>query len=317
MRKTLGLIKINASTDVQDTSSNIKTLAERYANRRYNEIYERFKSILGMQFVRESYQLSATAGTSKYALPDDFGEPIKVLDYTNNIQLNEIDPQQWVDRFGLNIAEGSGINIDTSGEVREYFIIDSNVVNDPSSASVISFVSSSASDSSQIMYVKGIASGRITQEEVSLNGTTTASTTNSFTRVLSISKNADTAGIVTATSNSGAVEIANFSTDMREHRIKVIKLVRTPAQALTIQIPYVQRFLPMTNDNDYPVFDCGDQIEIGATADLLRYKKQYAKAADLDRIFEERVQDLVWSYENKPNKIHRTNPQPYPRSIVG
>lgn len=305
MNKPFSTIKTNVGNRVQDTSSGFKTLIGSWINQRYNEILNRFDVV---KPIRSDYTFDTTAGTSDYVLPDDFGKAIHCTDTTSKTLIPEITIQQWI--------EGYYTDLSTSGQVSKYVIYDDTVITQPASASVVSIVSSSASDTTQTVYIRGLSGNREDSEEITVTGTTAASGSKSFSRILMIGKSATTVGVITVSTNSGAEINGYLSTNALEHRVKKIKLVPPPVGVSTIQLPYVQETLPLSSDYDYPLVDCGDALEYGATADALRYKRQFAKAADFDRLFEESTQDLVWKYENKPNLIHRLNPQPYSRNTV-
>jgi len=107
---------------------------------------------------------------------------------------------------------------DTAGTAIKTFTSEavSQEITQPSSASVIACVSDSTSDTTQVMTVEGTANGINTVETVELTGTDSVSTANSFSYIRGIRKSSDSAGTVTATSNSGAVTNATFTAKQSE-----------------------------------------------------------------------------------------------------
>ncbi len=105
----------------------------------------------------------------------------------------------------------------------------------PTSASVLTFVSSSTADTTQTISVQGFDASSILQTEViTLNGTTPVLTTASFTRVLSLSKSDFTTGKVTVTSNAGAVTNVVISAYNRAVTHPVVSLYSIPGGVHTI-----------------------------------------------------------------------------------
>jgi hypothetical protein len=107
-----------------------------------------------------------------------------------------------------------------------------------------------------------------------------------------------------------------MSRQMLDYRVKIMRLVQIPASSYVIEVSYAQRENELNQDGDYPILDCYDALEAGATADALRYKRQYAKAADFDVIFEKRIANLAYAHEAQPNKVNLFNPRTY-RSFEG
>ena len=303
--RTLTLMKSNVGNAVQDTSASMLSLIQNYINDRMKEVYSRVK-LQGV--LRSDYSFSTTAGTEDYVLPQDFDSEMTVIDTTNKRPLCRLDMQQVVGSFSGQIND--------QGTTTHYVIMDKTVQNQPSSASTISIVSSSASDTSQTVFIRGYdANGYEDYESVTLVGTTPVVTSASFLRLKEISKSGVTVGTVTLTSNSGAVTNAVLSRPMLDYRIKLMRLVQIPSSVFTVEINYIPGFLEMTQSYDYPLIDCADVLEAGATADALRYKRQYQKASDFDIIFEKRLANLIFTNEAQPNKIQLFSPKPYQREF--
>jgi hypothetical protein len=89
-----------------------------------------------------------------------------------------------------------------------------------------------------------------------------------------------------------------------------------PASAITVQMPYTIKPTALTSDGGYTILDCEDVIELGATADALRYKRQFSKARDFDILYEQAMQTLMWDKANQPNQIKTFNVSPYSRDTV-
>lgn len=305
LNRTLTVMKSNVGNAVGDTSSSMASLIQNYINDRYTEVLRRTKLL---QIHRNDYSFTTTAGTEDYVLPQDFDTELSVIDKTNGRQLARLDIQQVTDNYAAQI--------DQQGVVSHYIVLDKRVNAQPTSASGLSVVSSSASDTTQTVFVKGIDSNGVEDyETLTLTGTTPVATTKTYAHILSIGKSAVTAGYVTITSNSGAVTNAVMNRQDLEYRIKVMRLVQVPSGAILVELNYIQGLRPLTQDYDSPVIDCADVLEQGAIADAWRHKRQYEKAADHEINFEKRLANLIFNYESQPNKVNLFNVQPYRREF--
>lgn len=297
-------MKTTCGNNVQDTSASMLSIIGGYINDRYKEIRQRLKHCL-VRTGRLDYVVSVSS--EDIVLPDDVADVVSVLDKTNLVRLEEVSPQDWINR---NYSA-----IDTAGTVDSYTVYDSVVRTQPSSAGVVTIVSTSTADTTQTIYVNGINStGVQVDDTITLNGTTTATGTVSFSRILGISKSAVTVGTVTV--SRGTDVLAYFSPDRTTHYCKIMRFGASPSSAFTCEIIYNQKQLPLKNDYDYPLFDCCDALEAGATADAWRYKRMNAKAADWESIYEKRVANLAFDLEASPNRVNMFTPITYSREIV-
>lgn len=301
MNKNLDTIVTNVSNELQDTSTSFKTIIKNYINKRYFQVLR----AINWQNINSSYSFSTVSGTQEYVLPDDFGKEIIVVDKTLGNEIVKTDLQKLIMDFPDTYQ--------TSGSVSLYYLRIDTVKAQPTAASVVSLVSSSASDTTQTVLVRGIVSNAETSEEVSLNGTSAVTTTASFTRIKGISKSANTSGIITATTNSGVVSVAVLSPKVLESRYKIIGFYYVPSSVATIGVPYIIKPLPLTEDEDYPVIDIGDLIETGAIADALRFKRQYAKANVFESLFITSMSEFIWDESNDPNKVIQFTPVTFNR----
>lgn len=297
-------MKNNVGQMVRDTSSSFLSLVGGWLNDRYKEVRRRL-NILDNS--RMDYSFSTTQGTEDYVMPDDFGKELSVVDKTNKKELSRIATQDWINNYHNALDE--------QGEIDKYIIFDSPVKVQPSSAGTFTVVSSSASDTTQTLYARFInANGKEDYETLTLNGTTTVTSTKSAVRFIGIAKNGATAGDITIARGSDTVAI--LGREQFESRYKIMRLIKVPNAVVTIEINYLQKSMPLNNDYDYPLIDCSEVIEAGATADAWRYKRQFSKAQDQERIFEKLLANLIWDFENQPNMVHRFNPQPFNRDLL-
>lgn len=295
----------NVGSNIQDTSSGTQTVIKNYVNDIYFDILKR----INWQDIDDDYSFSTVAGTQDYVLPSNFGKEVYVYDATNLTELKPITMQELVRDFP------SGLSL--SGTVSRYAILNKAVRSQPSSSSTISVVSSSASDSTQTVRIKGYDSNGVQLEEsITLNGTSAQTSSNSYVEIQSITKSASTVGRITVTSNSGAVTVAILAPADLSYMVKVVRLNYTPNGAITVKMPYIILPYPLVSDYDQPVIDAADVIELGATMKAWRYKRQFQKAMEYERQYETAINTLIWDKENSFNQAHYTSPLAYPRNDV-
>lgn len=296
----------NVGNNIQDTSSNTQTIIKGYCNSIYFDILKR----VNFEDVNTSYSFSTVAGQQDYPLPNNFGKPVYVYNATYLTELSAISLQELVKDYQSSLS--------SSGVPTRYVLLKSMPVRrQPTSASTLSIVSSSASDTTQIVRVKGYTSNGVeVDESVTLTGTSAVATTNSYTEIRSISKSATTTGYITITSNSGAVTVAVLGSGDTAYSVNILRLHYIPNGIVTINCPYIVDPSPLTNDLDQPVIDCAVAIELGATMMAWRYKRQFSKANEYERQYERAIDTLVWDLENSSTRQRMMGITPYSRDNV-
>lgn len=173
--------------------------------------------------------LALTASSNEYVLPKIVGEPLIVMSSVSPYRLTVVKEDTF-DKFVPN-PQASG-----NPEFVRLFEM-TGAENQPSSASVISVASNSASDTTQKILIKGFVNGEIDYEELSLSGISTVSTTKLFSEIYAISKSDDTAGKITIT--AGATTIGTLSTQERVLRLRKLRFYPAPGSAITMTIKHL------------------------------------------------------------------------------
>lgn len=126
-----------------------------------------------------------------------------------------------------------------------------------SSADTLTIVSSSSSDGTSFtVSVTGYVSGKLISELVTLNGTTSVVTSNTFdAREVFISKSANTTGNITITKTTGGTTLLVVGPQEISPRFKVVTLYPEPSSVITIFNEYYKRIKELVNDSDAPEFD--------------------------------------------------------------
>lgn len=91
-------------------------------------------------------------------------------------------------------------------------------------------------------------------------------------------------------------------------RTKEIRLYPIPSANTTLNVPYIIKPAALSGSTDETIINCEDAIELGATADALRYKRQHGKAQDYEILYEKAVMMLIWDKENQPAEPHLFSP---------
>lgn len=298
INRTFSTIYGNVGTNIQDSSSAMATVIKTYCNNSYFEVLRR----VNWRSIKPDYQITVVAGTQDYILPSDFGKELYVYDTTNLRYLPFVSLEQLAEQFATSLA--------SQGTSDRYTIFNDVVRKQPTSASTLSFASSSTGDTSQSVRIKGTDANDIEVDEtITMNGTTAVPTTLTYKSIRSITKSASTTGRITATSNSAAVTVAVLAPADLDYKVKKLRLHYIPGSGLTLNVPYNINPYPLSSDYDAPIFACADGIELGATMQAWRYKRQFAKASEYERLFEKWIIDAVWNMENQPNQIHLINPK--------
>lgn len=227
------------STDASTVAYRVQTAVQRAIARVWNAKQWTFK--------QRKTTLSLVPGTSEYNLGKEVGEPYIVLLSASPYLVRPRSEDDFDTRVPNPTATG---NPDT------YMLFEyAGVENQPSSASVLVVVSSSASDTTQTVLIRGIVSGQEDYEIVTLNGTTQVFTSKQFSSVRSITKNAVTSGRVTITADSGATSVLTLGPLEKTTKLKKIRFYPEPSSSLTATIKHFKEpYIPTLamDDSEIP-----------------------------------------------------------------
>lgn len=106
--------------------------------------------------------------------------------------------------------------------------------------------------------------------------------------------------------------VSRYAIFNRDDGSKYIRLHYTPDKVLTIDLPYYVKPAALSGTSS-PVIDISDLIELGATADALRYKKKWQQAREYDTQFQIALDDHIWNEYNQPNKVYQFEPITFDR----
>lgn len=306
MNKTLAIMVTNCGTEVGDTSSAFGTRLKVYINNRYQDVLGRLTNA-NLFEANRTYTITTTANTAEYPMPFDFGMPIYARDTTNLQDLDIIYEQELIQRYGTVLT--------TTGNPQSLAIINQSTVRvQPTSATTIKVVSTSASDTSQSVFLRGISGSAEFYETVGLSGTSSGVSTNAYDVLLQVSKSASTAGPITISYVTGGGVAAVITPQATEQRYKRVRLQWVPAGEYLVDVRYKRDVQPLISDTDTPLIDIADIIELGAKADAWRTKRFFQNGADfearyefaLDRYINERIMGGVHQFAITPYSREET-----------
>lgn len=199
--------------------------------------------------LRRETTVSITSSTEVYNLPPQVSHRFFIW--------HEVDGFPYLMRY---VPEqkfiGLGVDQDITGTPRYYRMWKTDMVQtQPTSASVITVVSSSSSDTNIKITIFGIVSGFPDYETITTNasnGTTSVSGSKSFSSVERIVKDQPSVGRITVTSNSGAVTVATIPVGDTTSGIvyRKIKLNPIPNASFTMNVYYYKDVYRLVNDED-------------------------------------------------------------------
>ncbi len=233
-----------------DVSGDPETMAEAAINRAYRRVLRASRQ----DSLRREFTLTTASSRAKYGLPLHVKHILNIEDPDNDRVVPEIPAAE----FDLRYAGRSD-----AGDPDSYYVFGTyGVQRQPNSAGVLSVVSSSTSDVTNFfMRVDGYnANGTLISEKVTINGTTSVSTTTSFAPSLGGIER-----LVKSTTNSGYSFTGYLTvTDDDSNTLAIIpaweespeflwvEFFPVPDSAITYTIRCLSYKPDLSNDDDWP-----------------------------------------------------------------
>mgnify|MGYP001569621582 CR=1 FL=1 len=196
------------------------------------------------EYGKETATFTTAASTRAYRFECSVLKILSVVDQTNDLKLVQISESE---------VEAYDPDLNDSGTPSYYTLYGIDYVNNqPSAASVVTVVSSSAADTTQTVQIIGISSGVEAAETLTLNCAVNVVGTTSFTSLRRITKSATTTGRITATTNAGVVTNVIIPPRRILVEYQPIRLWPVPAGIYTIYVRYIRNPIPMRDASDIP-----------------------------------------------------------------
>jgi len=241
-------------------------------------------SILG----QEEYNLPVQAGHKMFLWHDEYGYPF-MLQYL---------PEMDFRRNGV---------IDTDEAVPEVYRMWSSdmVERQPNTASVVTIVSSSATDISIGITVFGTVSGYPDYEVITTDATDATDSVDgskSFSKIDRIVKNATTIGRITATSNTASVTVAVLPVGDTTAGVmtKKVRLWPLPNTVFPMNVLYYKDTYSLVNDDD--VHELGQEFDeaiILLATSKIKYESNQAEGKNFYAMYQDELKTLRKSNMDK------------------
>lgn len=293
----------NSANEVRDTSSAFALILKPYANSRYFDIINRLIT-LNLFEMERTKTISTVANQRTYEMPYDFGEVVYIVDTTNNRPIEWINEQEFVQVYGGSLTTtGVPFVAILNGE--------GTVLSQPSSSTKLTFVSTSGSDTTQSGFIRGISGSAERYETVNFSGTASGQSSNNYDYIIQVIKNAATTGAITFTYSTGGGNVTVLSPEDKTLIRRTLGFHYIPSGVYAIDVRYRRQVKPMVDDNDSPIIDIADIIEIGTKADAWRNKRQIATAADFENRYEMAFDRYI--NQRQSGQVHQFDVVPYGR----
>lgn len=268
-----------AGRKIQKTDTAYKTKLKDWAGEWNEKIYTRY---FWLDLFRE-IGVSVAAGANYLILPRDVLDILYISDLTNDILVRRYGVQNFQKRF-LD-------RLDQQGALYHYAYYGySPVAIQLSTADAVEVLSSSASDTTQKVYVRGYDSNGIEQNiSFTLSGVTPVSTssptfaafsiTNPRTGLSMVSKDGDTVGTITIREKTADTVLGYLGPLERTARHRIIRLANKPASSNTLYLGFKEPLRRLVNDGDVLQFPCEDLLVRGIHIEALKEQRQFQRAA--------------------------------------
>ncbi len=298
MSKVYADIKTEIGSKIQKSDPTYKTnVIADIVNRNYELLWNNF---IWPEICVVDEEVTVTSGSPYVYLPKRCGEILVITQRESNIVLSPQTYQTFQQRYlGSITSSGYSVTYHPAGEF--------GVKSQPSAASQLVFVSSSASDTSQYIRIWGIVGNEELSEKVLLSGTGTSTSVNSYTEVNRLSKDSTTAGTITVT--DGTNTIATISPTETESRYKRIRLYAVPSSAFTVYLTYKRRFKKLVNNEDTLEIPIEPVLIKLCYSDCLNDRKKFSEARMIKQEATGDLNATMNAHAILPDGVTQTFPQ--------
>ncbi len=236
--------RVLALLDESGDTSTTKTVVQNALN----ESIQRRLSV-PFPFMRwpQAQTFTTSVGVRSYPLHAEFHLPLYILNRTTGSYCVEVP---------LAGFEGGDFKWNTdTGSARHFTLTNTSpVAVQPSSASVLTLVSSEASDNTaaKAVTILGMTANGMEEESFTPNGVTPVVGTKSFLTVVGVTKAAAWTGTMTLTSNAGAVTVLQLLPAEYGRQYRTIEFLESPSQADVIEYQFYRVPHLLSADNDIP-----------------------------------------------------------------
>jgi len=260
----------------------------------------------GWSWLRQyGYSFATVDATKVYALSP-------LVDTSKIITMYNETESQYIDSISEQEFRMHDPGADSSGTSYLYRLVGyAPVQHQPTATSVLTFVSSVA-DTANIT-IQGLNTGSVMiTETITLNGTTDVVSTGSFTKVMSLSKDDETAGYVTVTSDAAAVTNVVIAPKDRAVSHPLVAPYSVPSAVDTIYYDFTMKLQTLSATTDISLIPekYHDVPELYAMARCYKHLNNAAMFQTTYGEFQSRIKEMkaddqqpsgVWSMDSASN----------------
>jgi len=286
MLRPFSILVTEAGQKGQDTSTTRKTRIKESMNRYYQTLWRKF---MWHEVTVVDRAISVSSGTDVVVIPKDIEIVHALTELTSDIVLQPSSPYIFQAKYVSERLVGSQPYAYVKAGFRPLETL-------PSTDSTLTFVSSSTADTTQTITVraKHLSTDEEITQEISLNGTTPATSTVTFDKdeIYEITKSARTTGTVTI-KDSGGTTLDTIAPDEYHNRYDIVRLQGNTDADKTIYLTGQRRCQEMIYDGSIPEFDCCDALVHFAVAEIFESRGQFQPAMSEKNQASLYINDLV------------------------
>ena len=302
---TLAQLRTNIGSTVRDTQ--ITTLIDDFINFTWMELH----SYHPWTWKRRKQTFETVVSQEDYNLDEEVDEIALLRQISTPTRLRYLP--DWL--FYKNIPDPEN---QSTGPPRIYRRWEeTGFFTNLAAADTIYVSSSSTSDGSgfKVVVTGRNSSGEIITESLTLNGTTsvTSSTTFAASGLMRVSKSATTTGTITVYRTTGATVLSEIAPSEITPRYKRISLYPVPSAAVTMYLEYFETFRPLLNDNDVPSLPVKWNwvLREGTLAKAWEYKQSEVLSAQHQALYDRGLKLMVRQDEMNQDYIPVLQPRVY------
>jgi len=290
---------------VQDSSSTRQTHIKDAINRKYSELANGFD--WPDLWRLEEAEVTVSAGEAKVYMPYHVQTLKGAVADANKEWVGNVDAGMFLAR---NFDQ-----LSTQAKIYEGTLLGSSPVKrEMAVAETLTLVSSDASDTAVVVEIWGIVSGEEISETVSMNGTSTVATSNTFSRITRIgtsdtNRDSSRAGHITITGTTSSKELAVIGKHNYDSRYQVFRFQDVSSAADTLTIFYKKRVQPLIEDGDtFEINDADLVVFELAMAEILKSQSKYNQAGAHEARAAGIRSSMLSSYFQQSNVVQQSFP---------
>jgi len=290
---------------IQDSSSDRQTHIKNAINRKYEELANGFD--WPDLWRLEEAEVTVTAGEAHVYMPYHVQTLKGAVADANKEWVGNVDAGMFLAR---NFDQ-----LSTQAKIFEGTLLGSSPVKrEMAVAETLTLVSSDASDTTPVVKIWGMVGGDEISESVTLNGTSSVATSNSFSRITRIGtsstdRDSSRSGHITITGTTSSKELAVISVHNYDARYQVFRFQDVSSATDTLSIFYKKRVQPLVSDDDtFEINDAHLVVFELVMAEILKSQSKYNQAGTHEARAAGIRSSMLSTYFQQSNVIQQSLP---------